>query len=88
MHKDTILSETHACFPEKLIKSLCNSEKAEKPSESINKTFIFKNSGFIFKNKTFIFKTKSFIYRIGAGFHHIFQRIWLTTLPVLPDKSP
>ncbi len=30
-------------------------------SETINKSFIFKNRSFGFKNKTFIFKTKTFI---------------------------
>ncbi len=68
MYKDTILSEIHACFPEKLIKSRCNSEKTEKPSDSINKSFGFKNKSFILETKTSVFKNKTFIYRIGAGF--------------------
>ena len=33
-------------------------------SETINKSFIFKNRSFGFKNKTFIFKTKSFIFSL------------------------
>ncbi len=35
-------------------------------SNSINKSFIFKNSAFGFKNKSFGFKNKTFIYRFGG----------------------
>ena len=36
-----------------------------KPSESINKTFIFETKTFIFETKSTVFKNKTFIYRFG-----------------------
>ena len=49
-------------FPAEVFPACSGYKSAEDKSQTINKTFIFKNRSFGFENKSSVFENKSFIY--------------------------